>query len=63
MTNIEIIKYLKGELPLMERVKFIEELENDLFLKESIEGLEMWMQNNKHKTIDELDTELKKLLF
>ncbi len=47
----------------MERVKFIEELENDLFLKESIEGLEMWMQNNKHKTIDELDTELKKLLF
>jgi hypothetical protein len=63
MTNAEIIKYLKNELPLMERVKFIEELENDLFLKESIEGLEMWMQNNKHKTIDELDTELKKLLF
>jgi hypothetical protein len=63
MTNDEIKKYLKNELPLMERVKFIEELENDLFLKESIEGLEMWMQNNKHKTIDELDTELKKLLF
>ncbi len=63
MTNTEIIKYLKNELPLMERVRFIEELENDLFLKESIEGLEMWMQNNKHKTIDELDTELKKLLF
>ena len=63
MTNDEIKKYLKNELPLMERVRFIEELENDLFLKESIEGLEMWMQNNKHKTIDELDTELKKLLF
>jgi len=63
MTNDEIKKCLKNELPLMERVKFIEELENDLFLKESIEGLEMWMQNNKHKTIDELDTELKKLLF
>lgn len=39
MTNDEIKKYLKNELPLMERVKFIEELENDLFLKESIEGV------------------------
>lgn len=46
----------------MERVRFIEELENDLFLKESIEGLELWLQNNKHKTIDELERELNKFL-
>lgn len=63
MTNTEIIKYLKNELPLMERVKFIEELENDLFLKESIEGLEMWMRNNKDTSIDELEKKLNKLLF
>jgi len=47
----------------MERVQFIEELENDLFLKESIEGLEMWLQNNKHKTIDDLKEELNKRIF
>ncbi len=62
MSNTEIKNYLKNELPLMERVRFIEELENDLFLKESIEGLEMWIENNKHSSIDELDSELNKLL-
>lgn len=62
MTNDEIKKYLKNELPLMERVQFLEEMENDLFLKESIEGLELWLQNNKHKTIDELERELNKFL-
>jgi len=63
MTNDEIKKYLKNELPLMERVRFIEELENDLFLKESMKGLEMWVQNNKHKTIEELEEELNKRIF
>lgn len=62
MTNDDVKKYLKNELPLMERVRFIEELGNDLFLKESIEGLEMWVENNKHSSIDELDSELNKLL-
>ena len=62
MTNIEIKRYLKNELPLMERVKFIEELENDLFLKESIEGLELWIENNKQSSIDNLDGEINKLL-
>lgn len=63
MTNDEIKKYLKNELPLLERVQFIQELENDLFLKESIEGLEMWLRNNKHKTIDDLEDELNKRIF
>ncbi len=62
MTNAEIIKYLKNELPLMERVQFIEEMENDLFLKESIEGLELWIENNKHTSIDTLNEDLNKLL-
>lgn len=62
MTNAEIIKYLKNELPLMERVQFIEEMENDFFLKECIEGLEMWIENNKHTSIDTLNEDLNKLL-
>lgn len=62
MTNTEIIKYFKNELPLMERVQFIEEMENDLFLKESIEGLELWIENNKHTSIDTLNEDLNKLL-
>ena len=62
MTNTDIKRYLKNELLLMERVKFIEELENDMFLKESIEGLKMWIENNKHSSDDELDKELDKLL-
>lgn len=62
MTNDEIKKYLKNELPLMERVKFIEELENDLFLKESIEGLELWIKNNKHTSIDVLENKLNSII-
>ena len=62
MTNTDIKRYLKNELLLMERVKFIEELENDMFLKESIEWLKMWIENNKHSSVDELDNELDKLL-
>lgn len=62
MTNAEIIKYLKNELPLMERVQFIEEMENDLFLKESIEGLELWIENNKHTSIDELESKLNSII-
>jgi len=62
MTNTEIKKYLKNELPLMERVRFIEALENDLFLKESIEGLEIWLQNNKHTSIDELESKLNTII-
>ena len=62
MKNTEIIKYLKNELPLMERVRFIEKLENDLFLKESIEGLEMWLHNNKHISIEELEIKLALLI-
>lgn len=62
MSNTEIKNYLKNELPLMERVRFIEELENDLFLKESIEGLEMWIENNKHTSIDELESKLNSII-
>ena len=62
MTNDEIKKYLKNELPLMERVRFIEELDNDLFLKESIEGLELWLRNNKHTSIDELENKLNTII-
>ncbi len=62
MTNTEIIKYFKNELPLMERVQFIEEMENDLFLKESIEGLELWIENNKHTSIDELESKLNSII-
>lgn len=62
MTNDEIKMYLKNELPLMERVRFIEELENDLFLKESIEGLELWIKNNKHTSIDVLENKLNSII-
>lgn len=55
MTNTQLKKYLKNELSSLERKQFEQEIENDIFLKEGIEGLRTFFEINNDKNIDDLD--------
>lgn len=55
MTNVQLKKYLKNELSSLERNKFEQEIENDIFLKEGIEGLITFFEINNDKNIYDLD--------
>lgn len=57
MDNELIKKYLANELSPEERNAFEQEIENDPFLKEGMEGLEEWYT---HGTLGALETDLQK---
>lgn len=62
MTNTVILKYLNKELDYLDKIQFEHELDNDLFLKDSIEGLLMWRENNKTQSLEELNKRLEEMI-
>lgn len=58
MTNNQIKKYLNDELDCLDKIIIENQLENDLFLKESIAGLKIYKDKNKATNLDDLENEL-----
>ena len=62
MTNSELKKYFKNQLSLQERLAFKQAMEQDEFLKDGVEGIELWLQENKDISIDVLEAQLAKMI-
>ncbi|HNC72660.1 MAG TPA: tetratricopeptide repeat protein, partial [Chitinophagales bacterium] len=60
MNNELIKKYLADELSPIERNAFEQDMENDPFLKEAVEGLAMASKKNPKQQLHELEEKLKK---
>lgn len=62
MNATHIKKYLNNELDVIEKNQFEIEMEEDLFLKESIEGLKLWMKNNPTESLNSLEQTINSML-
>lgn len=62
MIDAELKKYFKNELNVQERLAFEQAMEQDEFLKDGVEGIELWLQENMDKTIDVLEAQLAKMI-